>query len=431
MNRVQAIPVLGNSAKEAAPGESPLWNRVFVALVAVVVTMLVAGPIVSGQGYVTPNTEHKLRKDHYFYLARNLVRGDLTVDGIPSEYPDTLEWNGHKYLPLGPLPAVLLIPFLPLLELGLNLVAVGLLFTLLNAWLLYKVLVQIGVRDTRLKWSLLLFFGGTVYLSTAVNGTSWFLAHIVTITFLLLSATMVLNTKYPLAAGVLLGLAGTSRFTVLFALPFFVAMLLYRQDHEGERVPTREFAARVGMLLLGVAGPVLLLALYNYGRFGSPLDTGYSHVVLKDPVLAEAMNQGLFSLAHIPKNLFMMLLQGPLPFPGENAPVLQFPYVRPSAWGMGIFFTSPALLYIFRARLPKSLVWACWLAVVCVMLPIITYYGVGWIQFGYRYALDFTPFLVLLAALGMPAAMSARSRLLIAASVMVNVWGSVFLMQSY
>ena len=408
-----------------------MWNRVFVALVTVVVTMLVAGPIASGQGFVTPNSEHKLRKDHYYYLARNLAQGDLTVDGIPNQYPDVLDWNGHKYLPLGPLPGVLLIPFLPLLDLGLNLVAVGLLFTLLNAWLLYKVLASIGVAGARLKWSLLLFFGGTVYLSTAVNGTSWFLAHIVTITFLLLSVLMVLTRKLPLAAGALLGLAGMSRFTVLFALPFFIAMLLYKEGQEGEKVTTPELVRRVGMLLLGLAGPLLLLALYNYARFGNPLDSGYAHVVLKDPVLAEAMDHGLFSLAHVPKNLFMLLLQGPLPYPNENAAVLQFPYVQPSTWGMGIFFTSPALLYIFRARLRKPIVWAGWLAVACVMVPIITYYGVGWIQFGYRYALDFTPFLLLIAALGFPAAMSNKARVLVALSVLVNVWGSVFLMQSY
>lgn len=431
LDTAQTIPALRSNVKEATPGESPLWNRVFMALVAGVVTMLVAGPIASGQGFVTPKSEHKLRKDHYYYLARNMVQGDLTVDGIPDEYPDTLEWNGHKYLPLGPLPGVLLIPFLPLLELGLNLVAICLLFTLLNAWLLYKVLIEIGVSDVRLKWSLLLFFGGTVYLSTAVNGTSWFLAHIVTITFLMMAVLMVLNRKLALLAGVLLGLAGMSRFTVLFALPFFVAMLLYKQGQEGERVAMRQFAGRVGMLLLGLAGPVLLLALYNYARFGNPLDTGYSHVVLKDPVLAEAMRQGLFSLAHVPKNLFMLLLQGPLPFPNENAAVLQFPYVTPSMWGMGIFFTSPALVYIFRARLRTPVVWACWLAVLCVMVPIITYYGVGWIQFGYRYALDFTPFLVMIAALGFPIAMSNKARVLIALSVLVNVWGSVFLMQSY
>ena len=40
------------------------------------------------------------------------------------------------------------------------------------------------------------------------------------------------------------------------------------------------------------------------------------------------------------------------------------------------------------------------------MIPIITYYGIGWIQFGYRYALDFLPLALLLAAPGFPNPMS-------------------------
>ena len=406
-----------------------MWNRVFVALVTVVVTVLVGGPLVQEQLIVRQNSESRLRNDHYFYLARNMAHGDLTVDGMPGKYPEMLEWNGHRYVPFGPLPGVLLIPFLPLLELGLKLVVVALLFTALNAWLLYKVLVSAGVTGSRVRWSLLLFFGGTVYLSSAINGTSWFLAHILTITFLLMAVLMVLTRKLPLAAGVLLGLAGTSRFTALFALPFFAVMLLYREGKEGEKVTKKEYARRLGMLLLGLSGPVLLLALYNYARFGSPLDTGYSHVVLQDRALAEAMNHGLFGLVHVPKNLFMLLLQGPLPVPNQDAPVLQFPYVQPSPWGMGIFYTSPALLYIFRSNLRKPLVLASWLGAICVAIPIVTYYGVGWVQFGYRYALDFTPFLVLIAALSFPAVMPNKARVLIALSVLVNMWGTTFLLK--
>lgn len=397
-----------------------------MALMAITLTTLVAGSLIIGAGFTSPVTGNAEHTDHYYYLARNLAQGNLTADGIPDNYMDWLEWNGHRYLPLGPLPAVLLIPFLPLLEMGLNLVVIGLLLSVLNVWLLYKILVFLGITDSRLRWLLLLFFGGTVYFGIVMVSFSWFLAHIVTVTFLLAAILAVLDRRLPLLAGLLLGLAGMSRFTALFALPFFVAMLLYKGNEE-TRVTAPEFAKRLGMLLLGVAGPVLLLGLYNYARFGNPLDSGYAHVVLIDNVLREAMNQGLFSPVHIPKNLFMMLVQGPIPYPGEDAAVLQFPYIQPSKWGLGLFFTSPALLYIFRARI-RPVVVASWLAVVCIMVPIITYYGVGWTQFGYRYALDFTPFLLLIAAFGFPAGMSPRARLLVALSVLVNMWGAVYLL---
>jgi hypothetical protein len=63
------------------------------------------------------------------------------------------------------------------------------------------------------------------------------------------------------------------------------------------------------------------------------------------------------------------------------------------------------------------------------MLPIVTYYGVGLQQFGYRYALDFTPLLLVLAALGLPSPLTVGARVLVVVSVLVNLWGAVFLSQ--
>ena len=55
--------------------------------------------------------------------------------------------------------------------------------------------------------------------------------------------------------------------------------------------------------------PLLALLAYNYLRFGNPLESGYSMASLGSDVLMQARSQGLFSVVHIPKNLFMMLLQ--------------------------------------------------------------------------------------------------------------------------
>jgi hypothetical protein len=187
---------------------------------------------------------------------------------------------------------------------------------------------------------------------------------------------------------------------------------------------------RMLLLGLGLAGPLALLFAYNYARFGSALESGYGHAVLTYPTLAQAMEQGLFSIVHIPKNLFMLLLQGPVPFPSENAPVLQFPYFQPSPWGMGLFYTSPALLLAFRdfgRRLREPLVLACWLAIAAIMVPLVTYYGVGFVQFGFRYALDFIPFLLLLTAINLPQPLTTASRVLVVISVLITIWGTFFL----
>src|SRR5438093_2788587 len=194
------------------------WQRAYFMAVCALVIVLVAGPLL---------IHSKLANDHYVYLARNFAQGRLSVDDLPPVYPDPVKWQGHKYLPLGPLPAALLVPLLPLFDLGLlQLVWVSHLFTLLNVWLFYKVLGLAGVMDQRRQWALLLFFGGTVYFSLAlVGGASYFFAHIVTVTFLLLAVWAALGKRHPVLIGLFLGLAGMVRMTALFALPFFLWML--------------------------------------------------------------------------------------------------------------------------------------------------------------------------------------------------------------
>jgi hypothetical protein len=434
-----------NSAGKRSSG----WQRAFAVAVCLVVVFLVLAPWTVPPGFAS---------DHYVYLADSLIQGKVSVDNIPALYPDMVTWQGHKYLPLGPLPGVLLIPFLPILKLGVQLVWIGYLFTLLNVWLLYRVLGQAGVIGHPRKWSLLLFFGGTSYLAVAVVGSSYFFAHIVTVTFMLAAIHEVLGKRRPVLIGLLIGLAGMVRLTSVFCLPFFLWLLWRAKDkpvglreqrareefnestHQGSiqappvasvlslPIRTSRFASNVALVLLGLAGPVVLLGLYNYLRFGSVLESGYNLATLGVPALRDARNYGLFSLAHIPKNIFMMLFQGPLPYPNENAPVLVFPYLVPSPWGMGLLFTSPALLYAFRSKLNDTLTQALLLGALFGMMPIITYYGVGWIQFGFRYALDFLPFVLLLAARGFADPLPRLAKLLVLAGVAVCIWGSIFLL---
>ena len=54
---------------------------------------------------------------------------------------------------------------------------------------------------------------------------------------------------------------------------------------------------------------------------------------------------------------------------------------------------------------------------------LLLYYNTGWVQFGYRFSLDFmTPVLVLLA-IGAGQRVSSPMRFLIILSVLVNLWG--------
>lgn len=425
-------PALADSQAHTASELEPVggrtravWNRLFAIAVAAMLALALIRPffipVVSG--------------DHFLYLASHLVRGELSVNDIPNGYPDIVLWQGNKYLPFGPLPGVLLIPFLPLLQfLGTrDEVWVGLLLTLLNVFLLARVLTQIGVIGERRRWALLLFFGGTVYYAASVVAATWYFAHIVVTTCLLLAISEALGKKRMWLVGIFLGLAEATRFNLLFALPFFLWAIWHESGiaQSGVSIKRNEYLSkpalvRYAALLAGLAGPVLLLLAYNYVRFGNMAENGYAMTVAPGPLL-EARGYGFFSLAHIPKNLYALLLQGPLAYPADDAAVLQWPYIQPSPWGMSIILTSPALLYAFRARWKEPLVRACWLTVLAICVPLITYYWTGWVQFGYRYALDFMPFLLMIAALGLPKPLTPLSRILIIASVVVNIWGALWL----
>jgi hypothetical protein len=396
------------------------WNMLFVALTTAVIAVLLAWPFV----------DVSLGGDHYVVLARRLAHGSINVDNLAGPYGDIIRWNGHIYLPFGPLPAILLIPFLPSLNAGLPLVVIGYLFSCLNVVLFYRVLANAGVSAERRKWTTLLYFAGTPYLGIALVGISTYFAHIVTTTFLLFAMLEGERRGRAAIIGLLVGTAAAARMTALFTLPFFVWPRIFgdtRSTSAGGNASKKGRVHWLTWLSIGVAVPLLFLAVYNYMRFGNAAETGFGIALLYDPILSDARSAGLFSAAHIPKNFFMMLLKGPDAVGGDSTAILNFPYVRPSKWGMGLFFTSPALLYAFRADLRERRVQALWAGVIATAIPILCYYGIGFVQFGYRYALDFMPLLALIVAKGMPDPLTPRARLLVAASVLINLWGAIYL----
>lgn len=56
---------------------------------------------------------------------------------------------------------------------------------------------------------------------------------------------------------------------------------------------------------------------------------------------------------------------------------------------------SPVLFLLFKAKLNDKLVKTSLFTVLLTLVPILTYYGIGYKQVGYRYALDFFPFLLI------------------------------------
>jgi hypothetical protein len=100
------------------------------------------------------------------------------------------------------------------------------------------------------------------------------------------------------------------------------------------------------------------------------------------------------------------------------------PYVKISWHGLGLFFTTPVFLYLLwpRRRTPVT----PWLYLSCVM-PIVLhllYQNSGWVQFGYRFSLDYTVFLIMLLALG-GHRLGVLAKGLILLGVGINTFGAI------
>jgi hypothetical protein len=95
----------------------------------------------------------------------------------------------------------------------------------------------------------------------------------------------------------------------------------------------------------------------------------------------------------------------------------------------GLPARHPALLLLWpRERNPLHR--ALWLTVATVAVPTFFYQNSGWVQFGYRFSLDFLPFSLVLVAIGLewlvrrwPGRTIVVAGGLVAASIAVNLWG--------
>ena len=195
------------------------------------------------------------------------------------------------------------------------------------------------------------------------------------------------SRRRPILLGVCLGVSFLARpTTVLAAIPFGLYLIWTRRS--GLRAMARSAAA----FGLPIAGAIAAYGWFNWVRFGSPFETGYG-ISLLTQSLQDRRAQGLFSIVQIPENLRLALLA----LPDRTS---QFPFFAASANGMSMALVSPALVASLWAGFRDHTARLLWIAAFLVAAPVFLYYGGGFVQYGFRYSLDFTPFLVALMAIG-------------------------------
>src|SRR5262249_59614570 len=76
------------------------------------------------------------------------------------------------------------------------------------------------------------------------------------------------------------------------------------------------------------------------------------------------------------------------------------PYIQISGHGLALWFTTPVLVLLLWPRETGPLHRPLWLCVAAVALPSLLYQNSGWVQFGYRFSLDYLVLLILLLSVG-------------------------------
>ncbi|MFN8494914.1 MAG: hypothetical protein U0350_45340 [Caldilineaceae bacterium] len=364
----------------------------------------------------TPDTAY------FNHLADAFLHGQLYLAQPPNTH-DLTQFAGRWYVPFPPLPALLMLPWVALAGLSnVQTVLFCAIFGALNVTFVYGLLQALSQRGwTKLSvtdnlWLTGLFGLGSVHWYMATIGSVWFVAQICTVTFVALAVWSAVANGSPWLAGLALGLAMVGRPNVALTWPLLLGIAALQLRTKEGRIAwpalTRWAIASAIPMLLAVAG----LLLYNNARFGNPLDFGYLSENVADRLKEPLRVYGQFNLHYAAKNFWSMWLAGPKWEPKTN-------FWLPDPEGMSLFMTTPALLYLGRARRVSPLTLGGWIAFVLLMIPLLLYYNTGWYQFGYRFSLDFMVPVMILFAIAAGTRMTGSMRALILVGVLVNLYG--------
>lgn len=332
--------------------------------------------------------------EYFSLLANSFLQGkSFFLEAPDNSWMDTTFFNGKYYSPHGPFPAILLIPFVFISNLFNLTFYSGYLQPFLITVVFFFCFKISRLLSYQKKDSLFLAFAfcfSTVFVGVAL----WpgFIAHTIVSLFLFLLIYGYLNSMAPVLSGILSGMLVATRTSLLGSVLF--PILVLNSDTKGSyKISKFRYLLKI---IIPFSLALTFLGYYNWSRFGNIFETGYSTAINLEPH-TKARTFGILDKVHIPGNIYYFLLAAPVPIFRENiSHVLKFPFIKADPWGMSILLTSPIFLYLFRLTYRDKLSKILIATIVVISIPIFLYYGIGARQLGYRYSLDFLPFLFFL-----------------------------------
>jgi hypothetical protein len=353
--------------------------------------------------------------DYFVRLADAFLHGRLHLLEAPSWLNELVPGGGGWYVVYPPVPALVLLPFVAIYGLEFPQNVASCLYAGLSVGLAWLLFGRFALTISRRLMLTAVFGFGTVFWYVAEVGSAWYLGHVCAVMFSLAAALLALERRWPLVVGLFLGLAAISRLPVALASPGVLLLLL--GIGWPIRIPADRWAAlrRTVAFGAGMAVPIAAYFLYNLARWGTIVDQGYTLIpgVLEDPIYVD---HGIFAIDYIPRHIYAIFLQ-------SWRYVDDAPFLQPDWRGLGLFLTTPLLLWLVRARLQDPRVLGSAVAIALVSIPLITHGNVGLAQFGYRFSLDVQVFLFVILATVFERRMSGLAWLAALASIVICAYG--------
>jgi hypothetical protein len=405
---------------------SELARRLAIAVAIFAITATVYATVAG------PRTAGPSENNHFVHLAESWLDGQLAQLGDrPPGYNDWACFDdthgvcrpdaflrpreGQRwYVSFPPFPAAVILPAVALFGRDFSDPLFWAIFAGLPPALLFELLRRLreeGTSPRTLREDLLLvvlFAFGSVYFSTAVQGSVWFAAHVVASALLVLYLYFGIGAKRPFWAGLMLGLCFVTRPSTYPFAVFFLLEAMRASRPEGAPsasddatlwrtawvwlrgvrwVPTVRACATFAAPILAVAAVAMWM---NHVRFGDPFDFGHQYLMIRWRPRIEKW--GLFSYHFFSKNLAVFLAS--MPWLSATAP-----FVKISRHGLALWVTSPNLLPALWPKKVTALMVALFAGTALVAILDLGYQNSGWVQFGYRFSLDYMPALIVLLAL--------------------------------
>lgn len=355
--------------------------------------------------------------NHFVLLADAFLKGNFYIEGI---YPwiEKAPLDEFRFFIVNPpMPAILLLPFVKIW--GINFPQQIFAHLIGIALSVSTFFLSLKIKNSKVLaiWSALLIGIGSVVWFLSSVGSVWYLGQITSALFLTLALIEVVDKKRPFILGLFLGATYLSRIHLALTFPIFV-YLLWKEDGRSLPLHGKKF---ISLVLFSI--PILLFIgfdfFYNFSRYGTIFNKGY--FLIPGTQNEPWFSKGIMHPSYIIEDIKVAFLAMPKLIP-------EFPYIRPSWAGMAIWLTTPAFIFSLWAG-NKQNVKLFWFSILIVFLIVGIHGGTGFAQFGYRFAVDFYPFLTYLTILGVANQKGPNwyHWLLLIISVLVNLWGVIWI----